>query len=103
MNGLPAGALELLLVAGAIFYGGLVLMTYRTDGPCSQLRLELGNPARSAQRLLVWLGVKTVAFVLRALQLAFNMLSETSAEVGEWFLRRRNPEVQAAFRSRFLV
>jgi len=103
MNVLRAGALELLLLAGAILYAGLVLMTYRTDGPFSRLRLELGNPARSAQRLLVWLGVKTVAFALRTFQLAFNMLSETSAEVGEWFLRRRDREVQAAFRSRFLV
>jgi hypothetical protein len=103
MNILLAGVLELLLVAGAILYAGLLLMSYRADGPHSRLRLELDAPARSAQRLLVWLGVKTVAFAVRTVQLVFNMLSETSAEVGEWFIRRRNPEVQAAFRSRFLV
>jgi hypothetical protein len=98
-----AGVVKLLLVAGGAVYAGLVLMSYRTDGPRSALRLELSGPARSAQRLLVWLGVKVVAAVIRIARGLFNTLSETSAEVGEWYIRRRDPEVQAAVRSRFMI
>jgi hypothetical protein len=103
MSILFAGLMKLLIVAGAILYAGLLLMSYRADGPHSRLRLELDAPGRSAQRLLVWLGVKAVAAVVRTAGFIFNILFETSAEVGEWFIRRRSPEVQAAFRSRFLV
>jgi hypothetical protein len=98
-----AGLLKLLVVAGAAVYAGLVLMSYRTDGPHSALRLDLFDPARSAERLVVWLGVKAVAAVLRIGGGLFGALSEASAEVGEWFIRRRDPEVQAAVRSRFMI
>jgi len=98
-----AGLFKLLMVAGVALYAGLVLMSYRTDGPHSPLRLELSDPARSAERLTVWLGVRAVAIALWAATGLFNMLSEASAEVGEWFLRRRDPEVQAAVRSRFMI
>lgn len=98
-----AGILKLLLVAGVAVYVGLVSMSYRTDGPHWPLRLELSDPARSAERLLVWLGVKAVAAVIGMGRGLFNMLSEASAEVGEWFIRRRNPEVQAEVRSRFMI
>jgi hypothetical protein len=98
-----ADVFKLLLVAGVAVYAGLVLMSYRTDGPHSVLRLGLSDPARSAQRLLVWLGVKAVVAVMRIARGFFNALSEASAEVGEWFIRRRDPEVQAAVRSRFMI
>jgi len=98
-----AGILKLLLVAGVALYAGLVFMSYRTDGPHWPLRLEPSDPARSAERLWVWLGVKAVAAVIGIVRGLFNMLSEASAEVGEWFIRHRNPEVQAEVRSRFLV
>ena len=98
-----AGILKLLLVAGVAVYAGLVFMSYRTDGPRGRLKLELFDPARSAERLLVWLGVQAVAAVVRVAKGLFNMLSEASAEVGEWFIRRRNAEVQASVRSRFMI
>jgi hypothetical protein len=103
LNTLFAATLKLLLVAGGLLYAGLVLMSYRTDGLRSPLRLELADPARSVQRLMVWLGVKAVAATVGASKAFLSVLSETSAEVGVWFLRRRSAEVQAAFRSRFLV
>jgi hypothetical protein len=98
-----AGVLKLLVVAGVAVYAGLVFMSYRTDGPNSVPRLEPSDPARSAQRLLVWAGVKAVSVVLRIARGLFNTLSEASAEVGEWFVRRRAPEVQAEVRSRFMI
>lgn len=94
--------LKLLLVASALLYAGLVLMAYRTDGPRYQLRLDWLDPARSAERLLVWLGVKVVAAVLRAGRSALEILSEAAAEVGEWFIRRRGGQAEALYRSRFL-
>ena len=97
------GFLKLLIVAGVAVYAGLMLISFRTDGPRSVLRLEPSDPARWAERLLVWLGVKAVAAAIRIVRGLFDMLSEASAEVGEWFLRRRNPEVQAAIRSRFII
>jgi hypothetical protein len=103
LNILFAATLKLLLVTGGLLYAGLVLMSYRTDGPRSAPRLELADPARSVQRLMVWLGVKAVAATVGASKALLNLLSEASAEVGMWFLRRQSAEVQAAFRSRFLV
>lgn len=103
MNSLFVGFVKLLMVVGAGLYVGLVLMIYRTDGPRYRPRLALGDPGRSAWRLLVWMGVKALTATIRGASTLFNMLSEASAEVGEWFLRRRDPEVQDAFRSRFMV
>jgi hypothetical protein len=78
-------------------------MSYRTNGPNYRPHFNHQEPARSAERLLVWLGVKILAFALRLGVPVFGMLSEASAEVGEWFLRHRDPEAMASFRSRFMV
>ena len=50
--------LKSLTVAGGALYAGMVLMKYRTVGRCYRLNLELRDPARSAEHLAVWLGVK---------------------------------------------
>jgi hypothetical protein len=97
------GFFRLLLVAGGLLYAGLVLMSYRTDGGHFRLKFDLRDPARSAERLLVWLGVRAIDTVIRLAKPVYYMLAEASAEVGEWFIRRRSPEVQAALRSRFMV
>jgi len=94
--------LKLVAVATGAIYAGMVLMTYRTDGPHYRISLELRDPARSVQHLLVWLGVKVLAACLWFAGAIFNMLLEASAEVGEW-LMRRSPSVQESIRSRFLV
>jgi len=44
--------------ARGALYAGMVLMKYRTVGRCYRLNLELRDPARSAEHLAVWLGVK---------------------------------------------
>lgn len=102
VSGFLAGVLRLSLVAGAAVYVGLVFRSYRAEGSQGALRLEISDPARSAGRLLVWLGVKAVATALRIGGGIFSNLSEASAEVGDWFLRNRKPEVQEAVRSRFM-
>lgn len=93
---------KLLLAAFGFLYAGLVLMAYRTEGHRYRLRLEKQDLAGSAAQLLVWLGVKAMAIVVRVGRTALEMLSDTSAEVGEWYIRRRGGEVEATFRSRFL-
>jgi hypothetical protein len=93
---------EVAVLAGGILYAGLVLMTYSVDGPHYRLPVDWRNPGRSIQRVLVWLGAKAVALVVRVAVLTYGMLCEASAEVGEWYLRRHAPETQAWFRSRFM-
>lgn len=97
------GLAKIALVAGGVLYFGLVLMAYRTDGPSAPLTLDLSDPARSAERLLVWLGVRALDLSVKTSRALINALAEASAEVGEWFLRRRHPEVQASVRSRFMI
>jgi len=94
--------LKLLLLVAVGVYGGLVYMSYSALRSPYPVRLNLGTPGRSVLRVLVWFGVEVVTAAVRAARAFLDVLSETSAEVGEWFMARRNPERQAQFRSRFL-
>jgi len=103
MHGIFMSLFDLaVLVIGAI-YTGLVLANYRTNGPHYRLRVNAYAPVRSAESLLIWLGVKTLALTIRVGVPVFGMLSEASAEVGEWYLRHRDPETLDLVRSRFMV
>ena len=89
-----SGFLELALLAGSAFYAGLVVVSYLTYGPHPRPRVDLHDPAHSAEYLAVWLGVKILALALRAGSRIFGMLSEASADVGDWFLSHRHPETR---------
>jgi len=91
-----------LAIAVGLLYAGMVLMTYRTDGPHNRLSFELRDPVRSAEHLVVWLGVMALDACLRFARVILNMLLEASAEVGEWFISR-SLTMQESVRSRFLV
>src|SRR5437773_10109637 len=93
--------LILILVALGV-YLGLVLMTYVVYGPAYPLRLDPEAPLVSAERLVVWLGVRAVFMFTRTLRTVWELLSDASAEVGDWFVRRSSEEMQAAYRSRVL-
>ena len=84
------------------FPAGMTLRWYRIDGLSSFPGFQLREPARSAQRILIWLGVRAVDGFLGITSILRSELLEASAEVGEWYLRRR-PNVQENIRSRFLV
>jgi len=86
--------LELAFLAGAALYTGLALESYRTDGPRLRPQVDWRDPAHSAEHLAVWLGVVALALAVRVATPIFEMLSEASAEVGEWFLSRRHDESQ---------
>jgi len=92
---------DMLIFAIGAIYTWLVLASYRTKGSDYRPQINSQAPARSAENLLIWLGVKTLALTLRFGRPVFGMLAEASAEVGEWYLRRRDPKAIASFRSRF--
>jgi hypothetical protein len=79
--------LKFLLAALAFLYAGLVLMAYRTEGPRFQLRVDWQDPFRLAPQLLVWLGVRALAAIVRIGSGTWDMLSEASADLGEWYVR----------------
>jgi len=88
------------LAAGAL-YARMVIKMYRTDGPRCRPGFRLRDPARSAQHLAVWLGVKALEGLLGIARALLSMVVEASAEVGEW-LMRRSPAMLEDIRSRFL-
>lgn len=94
LNSISSSFLKLAILAGAALGAGLVLMRFLTDGPHPRPRVDWRDPAPSAERLAVWLGVKALASGVRVATRIFGMLSEASAEVGEWFLDHRHRETQ---------
>ena len=87
-----SGLLKLALLAGAVLYAGLVLLSYRSRGPHGRPRVDLRDPAHSAERWAIWLGVVVLALAVRMATPIFEMLSEASADVGDWVLSRRHHE-----------
>ena len=65
LHSIFSGFLKLALLAGAALYAGLVLMSYLTDGPHLRPRVDWRDPAHSAERLAVWLGVKALTLAVR--------------------------------------
>jgi hypothetical protein len=86
------GLFKLALLAGAYLYAGLVLTSYRTDGPHLRPRVDWRDPVQSAEDLAVWLGVIALTLAVRVGTPIFGMLSEASADVGDWFLSHRRHE-----------
>jgi hypothetical protein len=84
------GFLELVLLGGAALYAGLVLTSRFGEGPQLRPHMDWSNPARSAERWAVWLGVQALTLALRLAAPVFGMLSEASADVGDWFLNHRH-------------
>ena len=92
LHSIFSGFLKLAFLAGAALYGGLVLMNYRAGGLHLRPQVDWCDPAQSAERWAVWLGVRALALAVLVPTRIFEMLSEASAEVGEWFLSRRHHE-----------
>jgi hypothetical protein len=92
---------KLLVIAAGVLYGSLVVTTYAKQGPDLPLRLEFGDAPRSAERLLIWMGVRVTAAMVRAFRWILELLYEASADVGAWAVSKSNPRVQAHVSSRF--
>ena len=83
------GVIKLLLVGIAVLYAGLVLIVWRTEGIHDRVPFDWKDPARSGERLLVWIGVRGISAVLQGLEGALEILEEASADVGDWLLHHR--------------
>lgn len=92
LHSIFSGLINLALLAGAAIYAGLVVMDYQTEGPHPRPQVDWRDPAHSAEHLAVWIGVKALTFSVRVGTPIFAMLSEASADVGEWFLSHRSHE-----------
>ena len=79
-------SLKLALFAVLAVYVGLVLIRYLTYGPRRRPQFDWRDPAHSAEKLAIWLGAKGIALAVAAGTHIFEMLSEASAEVADWFL-----------------
>ena len=101
VEGLFWTGLKLLFVASGIFYIGLVILAYRNNAGSYQFTAAWDHAGRTAERFLVWLGVKSAAVLLAASRAVLNALFEASAEIGEWYFRRRGVDVEDYLRSRF--
>ena len=82
----------LALLAGTAFYAGLVVVSYRTVSPKTLPRENWRDPVHFAEEWAIWLGVFALSVMVRVGAPVFGMLSEASADVGEWVLARRRPE-----------
>jgi hypothetical protein len=85
-----------------VAYIVLVFLGYASEGPNYEIRLDTRRPVMTARRILVGLGVRFAARMLRIGQFLLNPLFEASAEVGDWFADHASPEVRERIRSRFI-
>jgi hypothetical protein len=80
---------RLALLGGVALYTGRVLMSYLSKGTPARPVFDKHNPWVAAEQRAEWLGVKAVGWGAGGVAQVFAMLSEASAEVGEWVLARR--------------
>jgi hypothetical protein len=92
LHSMLVGSLELAFVAAAAFYAVFIVISYLTFGPRPRPQVDFRDPARSAENLAVWAGVKLIALLVPVGKPVFAMLSEASAEVGDWFLSNLHHE-----------
>jgi hypothetical protein len=84
------GGVKIILLGMLALYITHVVLTLRTEGTDYQPRFDPHDPARSAERLLVWLGVQILSVTMAGLKAALDILEDTSADLGEWVMHRRN-------------
>lgn len=97
-----SGMIKLGLVAIGILYVIQILKTYASAraGEPHWPPLDRKEPIRSAEQVLIWGGVFVVAVVARLVRPLVDMLSEASAEVGEWAINRHQTEAAVRTRTR---
>lgn len=92
------GLLKMGLLAAGVLFAVEVLVDYLRLGEHPRPEFDASRRFRSAWLLSVWAGVVAVDFVARISRPLVNMLSEASADVGEWAITRR--QVHVATRGR---
>ena len=97
---LLSGIAKLAVLTSVVLFVGRVLITYGASETFERPRFDARFPAESAEKFLIWLGIVAFSWSLRRAASAYVMLAETSAVVGEWYLRRYAPQTLAALHSR---
>ena len=93
---LVVGLIKGGLLAAGVLYAVEVLVTYLRLGELNRPGFDSSKRLRSAAQWSIWAGVVATEFVARLGRPLVNMLSEASADVGEWAIARHH---QAATRS----
>src|SRR5215469_2821168 len=88
------GLIKLGLLAVGIMYAVQIWKTYASAraGEPHWPPLDRREPIRSAEQVLIWGGVFVAAVVVRLSRPLVDILSEASAEVGEWAINRHQTE-----------
>jgi len=96
------GLIKLGLLAVGVLYAIQILKAYVSAraGEPDWPPLDRKEPIRSAEQVLIWGGVLVVAVLVRLVRPLVDMLSEASAEVGEWAMSRRQTEATVRTRTR---
>lgn len=97
-----SGLIKLGLLAVGVLYAIQILKTYARAraGEPHWPPLDRKEPIRSAEQVFIWAGVFVVAVVVRLARPVVDMLSEASAEVGEWAISRHQTEATLRTRTR---
>jgi len=82
---------RVVLVGMLVLYIAHVVLTLRTEGHHYHFRFDPRDPANSAVRFLVWVGVQTLSGIIAGLKGALDALEDASADVGEWVIHHRRP------------
>src|SRR5579871_3784730 len=84
------GLVRMALVAAGALYSAQVLLTYARHESVERPQFDPEDKLLWTGRLMVWAGVMAVRTLVRLSRPFVNMLSEASAEVGEWAIARRH-------------
>ena len=82
---------RIILIGMLVLYIAHVVLTLRTEGSHYHFRFDPRDPAHSAVRFLVWIGVQTLSRITAGLKGALDALEDASADVGEWVIHHRRP------------
>jgi hypothetical protein len=83
-----AGLLNLSLLVASVLYAVEVLSAYFRPEKRQRPEIDSSQPLRTGSHWLVWAGVMAADFMVKLSRPLFGMLSEASADVGEWAITR---------------
>jgi hypothetical protein len=86
-----------LLVAG-VLYVVEVLIAYFRPGPRQRPEIDPSQAFRSGSRWFIWAGVMSLDFLVMLSRPMVNILSEASADVGEWAIARHQSRISTHLR-----
>ncbi len=90
---LVVGLIRAGLLSAGVLYAVDVIVDYLSLGGHRRPEYDPSKRLRSAWELSVWAGVAGTDLVVRMIRPVVNMLSEASADVGQWAVARHEARV----------